>query len=391
MLNGPRVLSLVSCDPCSKVPVPSHAEHVGNGCDIWRSFQPMAELRRQGYAPFSNGEPGAQWAWKDEDDAPMVADLFDAVILPRLSWHDRRVGERFIGALHRAGKAAIFEVDDDLFSPAINQRLQQTTSVGQSLAELERKRLDRLAALRLCDGVTVASRRLATVLRGLTDRPVLTVPNAIDVRWFRAVVKQAPRLVRGLTVGWAGGARPDDDLEPMARAWGQLAQRYPDVTFIVAGHQPDIIGQYVPAHRVRRLPWVEPALYPTSFAQFDIACCAVSDTPFSRSKTPIKVWESTLGGAAVVATPALYGQTIEDGVDGLLAETAREWEGALATLIESKLTRRELRAGQLHRIRCDHSLTGNAWRWPAAWTQIVADFRQRQTAPLARELILAGR
>ena len=62
MLNGPRVLSLVSCDPCSKVPVPSHAEHVGNGCDIWRSFQPMAELRRQGYAPFSNGEPGAQWA-----------------------------------------------------------------------------------------------------------------------------------------------------------------------------------------------------------------------------------------------------------------------------------------------------------------------------------------
>jgi hypothetical protein len=39
----------------------------------------------------------------------------------------------------------------------------------------------------------------------------------------------------------------------------------------------------------------------------DIGCCAVADTPFSRAKTPIKAWEYAAAGAAVVATPALYG------------------------------------------------------------------------------------
>lgn len=396
-LAGPRVLSLVSCDPCGKKEPPPHDEHIGSGCDVWRTFQPFAELQRQGYGAGAGlHQFGAEWAWKDDALVGQYADTiglaYDAVIFPRLSWTARDMphARRFVDRLHAASIALIYEVDDDLYSPSINWRLQRTVLPDDSLESLERRRLDRLTALRLCDGVTVSSRRLATVVRNLTDRPVCVVPNAIDVRWWRAVVREAPRIVSGLTIGWAGGARPEDDLEPMARAWGQVAQTYPDVTFVVAGHQPDIIAEHVPAHRVRRLPWVEPHAYPMLYAQIDIGCAAVTDHPFNRCKTPIKVWEYALGGAPCVATPTLYGQAIDDGVDGLLAETPARWLSALKRLVESKALRRSLRAAQLRRIRASHDLARECWRWPAAWSSIVADFQvRRRYASLG--LYVAGR
>lgn len=394
-LATPRVLALVSCDACGKKIVPPHAEHTVTGCELWRILQPFTELQRQGYGRVPGMQQyGAEWEWKDastlESNVDVLARCYDAVILPRLSWADHRIGARFIDALHRAGLAVIMETDDDLYSPEISKRIQQTTEPDQTIEELERKRLDRLAALRLCDGVTASSRRLATVLRTLVDTPVAVVPNAIDIRWFRTVVKRAERIVPGLTVGWAGGARPEDDLEPMARAWGQIAQRHPEVTFVVAGHQPDIIGRYLPSHRVKRLAWLPVEAYPLNLRQIDIACCAVSDTPFNRCKTPIKAWEATLAGSTVVATPTLYGQTITDGADGLLAETAAEWEAAIERLIADRAYAKRLRLEQRRRIAQEHSLERECWRWPLAWQTIVDDFRARRAAP-ARQLVIAGR
>lgn len=387
-LYGPRVVSLIACDPCQRTPIPYHLEHTGSGCDVWRTFQPMAELRRQGYAPFPNGEPGAQWSWKDSDTTIAVADLFDAVILPRLSWADHRAAEGFVNALHRAGKAVIYEVDDDLYSESINRRIRDTVEPDTSLTDLERKRLDRLASLRLCDGVTVSTPRLATVMRTLTDAPVVVVPNHIDVSWFKQVIHASSRTVPGLTIGWAGGARPDDDLAAVFWAWGQLAQTNPEITFVVAGHQPDALAEYVPDHRVRRLPWLPIEAYPLLLREIDIACCSVSDQPFNRCKTPIKIWESTLAGAAVCATPTLYGQAIDNGVDGLLAETPAEWLAQLRRLVASKELRKTLRRNQRERIEQRHTLEKNVAKWPDAWALIVSEFRARRAAP---RLVLAGR
>jgi glycosyltransferase involved in cell wall biosynthesis len=392
-VTPPRVLALLACDPCQKTPVPPHVEHAFGGCELWRVAFPFAELQRQGYGRRPGfAQSGAEWVWKDdqrlESLVDVIASWYQAVLLPRLSWADHRIGARFINALHRAGLAVIYEVDDDLFSPEISKRIQRTMEPDLTLEELERKRLDRLAALRLCDGVTVSSPRLATVIRSLYDGPVVVVENAIDTRWFRAVVKHAKREVPGLTIGWAGGARPDSDLAPMAEAWGRVAAARPEVTFVVAGFQPDIIGEYVSPERVKRLAWLPVEAYPLNLAQLDIACCAVADEPFSRCKTPIKAWESTLAGSAVVATPTLYGRTIEHGVDGLLAETADEWETALLALVDDPAYRRQLRKAQRRRIAERHSLERNAWKWPSAWAQIVTAYRENRSRP--RLLTVAG-
>lgn len=349
-----------------------------NGCTWWRVQRPMEELTRQGYR---------HCAWANKDDARLqdYIHLYDAVVLPRMSWvkADRPGAERWKRALHRAGLAIIGEVDDDLFSPGINARLKATTEPHLSMDELEERRLDRLASLEIVDGLIVSSRRLKTIMRDLLpdDKPICVVENAIDARYWHQQRRLAKRVVPGPTVGWAGGSRPDHDLEPVARAWGQLAQVRPQVTFVVYGYQPPEFGRHVPAHRLVRIPWQPAELYPQPYRNIDIGCATVALSLWNTCKTPIKVWEYALGGAAVVANPSLYGRAVTHGEDGLLAETADEWLAALRSLVDDEVLRRRLRKAQRARTVAGHSLEKNARRWPEAWETIVADFRARQARP----------
>ncbi len=103
---------------------------------------------------------------------------------------------------------------------------------------------------------------------------------------------------------------------------------------------------------------------------------------FMNHNTPIKVWEYTLAGAAVVATPTLYGQTITEGEDGLLAETVDEWETALGMLVENAEYRAGLQRAQQRRVYRDHAMLGNWSNWLVAWGRIRDAAQARHTGQL---------
>ena len=98
---------------------------------------------------------------------------------------------------------------------------------------------------------------------------------------------------------------------------------HPDVTFLVFGHQPYVISEHVPERRLKRLTWMPQHEYPLGLVGVDIGCCPLEDRPFNRCKTPIKAWEYALSGAAVVASPTVYGQCISSSFNGWLGTTAR--------------------------------------------------------------------
>jgi glycosyltransferase involved in cell wall biosynthesis len=342
-----------------------------SGCSLWRIFQPFAELQKHGIF--------AHWKPRDDpenNDPRFITKLpynFDAIILPRLFWTERRDAERFIGAMHRAGLACIVEVDDDVYSPAIVERAFHTQDLEREKGHvrLEQERLARIDVLNLCDGVTVSSRRLATIVSQYTDAPIEVVPNAVDTRWFHQVLHGCRRTIPSLTIGWAGGSRYYEDLDPVAEAWHNLARRYPDVTFVVQGHMAEVLIDAVPPDRCRKLPWLPLEEYPRALLNFDIGCASVAAKLFNTAKTPIKVWEYAMAGVAAVASPTLYGQVITDGADGLLAETAAEWESQLARLIDDWQLRKTLWRNQRRRLAADHSLEHNWHRWPIAWSHIL--------------------
>jgi len=340
-----------------------------DGCALWRVLQPFTELQRQGYP--------AEWGARGDDRLANIVHEFDAVIIPRLHWppEERENGDRWFEALHNAGIAVIYEVDDDMVSDDFIRRLVQIHSRVPRKAEETRDAI--LHTMQSADGVTVSSQRLASTIRRYTDRPIMVVPNYMDLDWFRAVQAKAERTVKGLSIGWAGGIRPDYDVEQMAIAWGRITQRYPDVQFVIQGWQPDIITQAVPAERLHRLPWMSIQEYPTGLVNVDIGCCPLTDTTFNRAKTFIKSMEYAVSGAAVVASPTVYGQIIDHGHNGYICSNADEWEDALSRLVESANIRKRMAQQLLWKVEKYHSLHDNAWRWVDAWAQIVERYRLR--------------
>lgn len=362
-MNGPRVLALTGDE---------------SGPTLWRVWQPYSELQRRGY--------GAWFRHKDdpEMDAPewayLAATRLEAVIIPRFFWRDHVASRRWVRTLHKTGMAVIYDLDDDVLTPQIGARQHATTEKDKSLADLEQDRRDRIAAIRLCDGVTTSNAQLRAVIEQYVDVPVLVVPNRIDAAWFRRTLHAVRRHVDPLTIGWAGGSRYDEDLEPLSEAWHNVARRYPLVKFVVQGHLAPVLVQAVPADQVVQLPWASVAEYPRGMRNIDIGCASVAPNQFNRCKTPIKVWELTLAGAVSVVSPTLYGPVVQPGVDALIAETATEWETALVRLVEDQDLRRRLWRNQRRRVATDHSLANHVLDWPRAWTQILERFRANQRA-----------
>jgi glycosyltransferase involved in cell wall biosynthesis len=344
-----------------------------DGCAMWRVFQPFAELQRRGYP--------AEWGDRDDNRLAAIVHKFNAVILPRLHWplNERDKAEHWFNALHRAGLAVIYEVDDDLLSDDFRRRL--TEIHGKTQAEADEVVSGVLHTLSMVDGVTVSNPYLKRMMQRRTDKPVVVVPNAIDLNWFTAVQKLADRRVPGLTIGWAGGVRPDTDVEQMAYAWQRVAQDYPHVNFVVFGHQANVIYDLVPHERIYALEWLPIEAYPMGLVNIDIGCCPLADTHFNRCKTFIKALEYAASGAAVVASPTVYGDLIELGRDGLIARTADEWYAALSSLIDSANVRNRMAQNLLHKTERDHSLTGNVLNWPVAWNIIREDFDRRRRQP----------
>jgi glycosyltransferase involved in cell wall biosynthesis len=363
LIKGPRVLALTGDE---------------SGPTLWRVWQPYTELQRRGY--------GAWFRHKDdpEMDAPewpyLAATRLEAIVIPRFYWRDHVSSRQWIRTLHKAGLAVIYDLDDDVLTPQIGARQHATTEKDKSLEDLEQDRRDRIAALRLCDGVTTSNAELASVIRQYTDAPVVVVENRIDVAWFRRTLAGARRIEKHLTIGWAGGARYQEDLEPVAEAWHNVAKIRPDVHFVVQGFLPDVLCHAVPARRLHRLPWLSLAEYPRALRNVDIACCSVADNHFNHCKTPIKLWEFTLAGAVSVVSPTLYGPCVVPQSDALMAETAAEWEAALIHLIDDDELRRSLWRAQRRRVATDHALSSHVLDWPRAWTTILDSFRVRQRA-----------
>jgi glycosyltransferase involved in cell wall biosynthesis len=343
-----------------------------NGPNLWRVLQPITALEKSGYP--------AGWDFKSADLLGLVAPHADGYLLPRISWPAalRKTAEAWFDANRRNGKVTVYDADDDVFtSQETYRRVELNWTEGKSFEQLEGERYQRIWAMQQCDGVTVTTQRLATIVRSYTNKPVIVVPNSIDIPWFRGIVQQTKRQIPGLTIGWAGGRRHDRDVEEMAEAWGRIARRYPEVRFVVQGWQPQVILEHVPFERIARLPWMPAEKYPSGIAQVDIGCCAVADTPFNRAKSPIKAMEHAVAGAAVVASPTLYDGLVVDGESGFIAERATDWERAMMLLIDSPSLRSMMARRLLKTVERKHSLAGNLWRWVSAW-QTIRESAQRR-------------
>lgn len=339
-----------------------------NAHTLWRMVWICRELSARGFI--------ADWTMLDQSSnfEPLIrGGRYNIVVTPRMTFAEPGMEGFFLQQLRNDGLLWVYELDDDVLSPAIVDHQIKVFDSSQQVGalRLEQERQNRTAMVRRADGVIVSTNPLGAIARQYTDAPVLTVPNAIDLPWFMTRVRDGKRYVPGLTVGWFGGARQAADLEPVAEAWGNLSRRFPEVRFVVYGEYMRVLLDAVPEAQRAWLPWVEFDKYPEHLLNIDIGCCSVAPTPWNACRSPDKFFEYTAAGAACVASPALYGPVVTDGLTALVAETVREWEDAIAGLIRDPELRWNLNTNALSRVAEHHSVQATWQHWTKAFVTIL--------------------
>lgn len=160
---------------------------------------------------------------------------------------------------------------------------------------------------------------------------------------------------RGRVLGWIGSPGTTKYLHGIRGALSALSERYGDLSLMLIGASPfEIRGM-----RVIQKPWgldteVE------NLRQFDIGIMPLPDTPWTRGKGGYKLLQYMAMGIPAVASPVgINRKIIQDGVNGFLAASEKEWMEKLSLLIERPDLRRRFAEEGRRTVETRYSVRAN--------------------------------
>jgi len=331
---------------------------VADGCALYRIWMPLVALRHAGW--------DARWIPEAELE-PWHLYQTDVLVVPRLGGDPDQV-MRLVADARRARCRLVYECDDDLWSPAL-----ENPAYAGLVAHADAMRI----LLRECDAATTTNAVLAGRLRAEAGRrlPVYVLPNAVDPRvWATA---GGGRTDHRLTVGVHGAHSHARDWEPLLGAFRAVAERHPEVRLLCGGYTPPGFER-VPG--LLSVPFQPLAAYPHLVAELDIACCPLEDTAFNRSKSPIKWLESAMAGAAGVVSETVYGPAVRSaGGRSVAAIVPRErdrdpdaWAEAILRLVEDDALRSRMRKAARAAVAQRFAIANRWPGWARAYREIAA-------------------
>lgn len=297
----------------------------------------------------------------------------DILVLPRMIVYekDREACLKWFEDLRRRGIFIVYETDDDIYSEAWSDHWFRCTNSSSIKEYRQLEAINNRWILDQVDGITVATPHLASVVSQYTTKPVVLLRNYIDVEAFEKGLVNRFDWEGRFTLGWAAGYRPESDAVSVSIAWSILARKYSYLQFVIAGHVPQVLAHCVPQDRLHIVPFKSMDEYPASM-QVTIGCCAVSDTPFNKSRGFGKAMEFALSGAVVAGSKQLYEELIYNKSYGVISDSEEEWVNNLSMLIENSELRRDLAYNLKSLVKRDYDLKNTAYRWLKAYESLVA-------------------
>lgn len=178
------------------------------------------------------------------------------------------------------------------------------------------------------------------------NKDVSILSSCIDTEHLYKLIPR-PENER-IKIGWTGSPSHYDNLKLVIAPLERLAAEGYPIEFMQIGggeriHQLLASVKGLAVTFVTNLAWGDPAATATYVRQFDIGITPLEKTEFNRGKDPGKTKEYMACAVAVIASD--WGENrrvIENGVNGLLADTEEEWYQALKRLIVDEEYRQQI-------------------------------------------------
>jgi glycosyltransferase involved in cell wall biosynthesis len=319
--------------------------HAPDGSGYYRFYLPFKWLGENSHHITGMAPPGQQPPLGPDE----AADI-DVLVLQRPAG---RVGARQLERLVGHTRL-VYETDDDML---------QVDPWGLPHLYDEQMRESIRRCLRLVDMVTVSTPYLAEQVSPFNEN-VRVLPNHVKPGLLEMQRKRRDKL----TIGWAGGTSHLGDMVTVQEPLRRVLDTNPDVEmhFMGFNYSPLVKRPY------RWSPWEADVGKYYKQVDFDVAIAPLDDSPFNRSKSPIRALEMGALGIPIIAANLLpYSDYVIDGKTGYLVNGEREFEARLQELIHDGDAREEL--GAAAREQAASWTIDKGWRlWESAYEHVAS-------------------
>ncbi|MCJ9430814.1 glycosyltransferase family protein, partial [Kordiimonas marina] len=175
--------------------------------------------------------------------------------------------------------------------------------------------------------------------------------------------------------------------QPLMETFNKVLAGRDDIQFCVAGDEGFFEALDVRDKTV--IPSKDYSVYMNALHASDIVLSPLEPSPQTNGKSDIKFLEAAICGAAMIASPTVYGDTIVQGETGLIARTYSDWTNGLTALIEKPELRRRLAANaglyvRQHRMLMQHIHKRTDWYRELWAKREETNARLRETFPELR-------
>ena len=280
----------------------------------------------------------------------------------------------------------VYELDDNPWDLHSWDELHRSLGPGYGRAVT--------AMIQRADAVTCTTPSLAARVRQeVPDAAVWVIPNAIDynIRHWDSWLEKADWGLEGRTViGWSGSIHHGQDATTMLPAIGEVLMAHPECTFAVQADKT-IFHKWtrgLPGEQVAHIDPLPFELHPTAYTLFDINLAPLSDTPFNRCKSDLKLIEGGAQGVPYVAANlAAYAEfhRRSGGVGGYLAASKGGWREGIERLLKGEA---EARGNSLKMyVKEARALSVVAGQWQACFEAV----KEGKGIPLPAPVLSPGR
>jgi glycosyltransferase involved in cell wall biosynthesis len=265
--------------------------------------------------------------------------------------------ERHLATL---GPPVVLDFDDAFFLPNASENASEANRFVASLKYVRKVP----TIIRLADQVIVGNDYLASYARA-HNPAVTTIPTCVDTTRF------VPRSSAGPSgrpvVGWIGSPTTTPYLSRLSDVLREAYAQHPFV-LRVSGAEDRF---QIPGVEVRQEPWAlarEVELFNTC----DVGVYPLTDDDWARGKCGFKAIQFMACGVPVVASAVgVNKEIIEDGVNGFLASSPREWVEKLGRLLGDPALRAAFSAAGRRTVEERYSLRVQAPRLTSVLRDVV--------------------